>query len=220
MPLPDTFRSARGDARPARRHGQLIPKLARGFTLIELVVTMAIGAVLMAIGVPSFQYVLNSTRVSREMNSLVVSLQYARAEAIKRGQHVILCSATINSAASAAAPSCSGSSSWINGWFIFVDTDNSGTYSSTTDGAPLQVQAAWPIGNSGLYDSFVSDSTSNATQFIFDREGFVTGQTGAVILTLKPHNAGTSQAWTRCLQVAKIGQLTQLKNSTSPTLCQ
>ena len=61
-------------------------KRQNGFTITELLVVMAIVAILLGIGVPSYRYITNSYRLSAEINSLSGDLQYARAEAVKEGQ--------------------------------------------------------------------------------------------------------------------------------------
>ena len=61
-----------------------------GFTLIELMVTVAVAAILLTVGVPSFQYILQSSRVSTQTNELVTGLSTARSEAIRRNREVIV----------------------------------------------------------------------------------------------------------------------------------
>src|SRR5258708_12613339 len=62
-----------------------------GFTVTELMVVLAIVAILLGIGVPSYRYITNSYRMSAEVNGLLGDLQYARSEAIKEGQTVTTC---------------------------------------------------------------------------------------------------------------------------------
>lgn len=76
---------------------------ARGFTLIELMVTIAVAAVLLAIAVPSFTSVINGNRLTGEANELVASLQLARSEAVRRNMQVIVCSSS-NGATCADSP--------------------------------------------------------------------------------------------------------------------
>ena len=75
-----------------------------GFTLVELIVVMAIFAILLAIGAPSYQSITTSNRITAEINGLVTHLQFARAEAVKRGQNVTVASQNGNN--------------WANGWLV------------------------------------------------------------------------------------------------------
>ncbi|QIT56614.1 prepilin-type N-terminal cleavage/methylation domain-containing protein [Aquisalimonas sp. 2447] len=61
-----------------------------GFTLIELMVTLAVAAILLTLGVPSFQYILQSNRVSTQTNELITGISGARSEAVRRNQDVLL----------------------------------------------------------------------------------------------------------------------------------
>jgi len=57
-----------------------------GFTMIEMLMTIAIATIVMMLAVPSFRYVTNSNRIAGEINGLLGDLQFARAEAIKEGK--------------------------------------------------------------------------------------------------------------------------------------
>lgn len=63
----------------------------RGFTIIELMVTLVVAAILLAIAIPSFTYLTVSSKLSTTANSLVNNLMVARAEAIKRNADMNVC---------------------------------------------------------------------------------------------------------------------------------
>lgn len=84
----------------------------QGFTLIELMVTISIAAILLGIAIPSFTSTITSNRLTTNANELVTALNLARSEAIKRGQHVVVKKTGPN---------------WENGWQVFVDIDRSTT---------------------------------------------------------------------------------------------
>ena len=81
-----------------------------GFTLVELMVTVAVMAILAAFAMPSMTALINNVRVSGQTEELVSSLQLARAEAIRRNARVTVCAGT--------GIVCSGSATWGN-WTVF-----------------------------------------------------------------------------------------------------
>ncbi len=64
------------------------PRLARGFTLIELMITAALVAIAASIALPSFQGMIREGRLTAQANELISALNIARSEAIRRGQNV------------------------------------------------------------------------------------------------------------------------------------
>lgn len=67
---------------------------SKGFTIIELMFTVAIAAILMMIAAPSFDQIIRNNRVSTETNKLASAIQEARTEAVKRGTTITLCRST------------------------------------------------------------------------------------------------------------------------------
>lgn len=93
-----------------------------GLTLPELLVTIAVGAIIMALAVPSFQESLVQNRLSTQINDLVLDLNFARSEAVKRGgPTVVLCKSTDGASCSKEADR-----DWGNGWIVFVDSNGDG----------------------------------------------------------------------------------------------
>lgn len=89
------------------------PRSAAGFTLIEMMVTISLVVVVMALAAPSFTAYQRNAELTSAANTLLSSLTAARAEAMKRGRNVTV------------APS--DGTHWSSGWVIFVDEDGSGT---------------------------------------------------------------------------------------------
>jgi len=168
-------------------------KVNSGFTLIELMVVVMIGAILMAIGTPSYRYVTNSNRISAEVNGLLGDLQFARSEAIKEGGTVTVCPAIAPNYAA-----CAINSPWNTGWIVVSPPPLS---------TVLRRQPAFTNNK----DSFVS--VGGQTAITFDRNGFGSAVpvlvNGSVVvkLTTTPDN----QNWTRCVEVVVGGSITTEK---------
>ena len=94
-----------------------------GFTLLELMVVLAIAGVLMAIGIPSMRDFMRNSRITSAANDVMAALHFTRSEAIKRRMPVTLC--TSASAVTDLNPTCAASP-FLTGWISFVDTNQSG----------------------------------------------------------------------------------------------
>lgn len=98
-----------------------LSSLQGGFTILELMAVLTVAAILLAIAVPNMRTLIQDNRIIGTTNELVASINTARAEAISRGEQVVLCR-TVN--ALGTPPSCdrSGTSAqeWGSGWLVYV----------------------------------------------------------------------------------------------------
>lgn len=88
---------------------------ARGFTLVELMVTVVVLVVLVSVAVPSFDNIQLSSRLTSYSTDLVAGSQLARSEAIKRNAPVTLC-------ASSNGTACATNGQWEAGWIVISGT--------------------------------------------------------------------------------------------------
>mgnify|MGYP001557011805 CR=1 FL=1 len=167
---------------------------SKGFTLIELMVTVTLVAVALALGVPSFTTFQRNAELTAAANSLVAAVSAARGEAMKRGMRAMMVPAD--------------GANWSSGWVVFVDKNQSQAYEagsditiSTGDPSPtyLSVTGNGPVGGTTPY-------------IMYDASGYSKlkgGGFGALTLTVARNdvtgNALPSQ--TRRIKIAATGRL-------------
>jgi type IV fimbrial biogenesis protein FimT len=131
-----------------RQQRQEITMKANGFSLIEMMFTVAISAVVLGLAVPSLRDFLNNNRTATQTNDLVSDLTLARNESTKRGMPVTIC-------ASSNGTSC-GIGGWAGGRIVFLDKDGDG--SVDTGDTVLRVAAALPANFTLASANFASAS--------------------------------------------------------------
>ena len=135
-----------------------------GYTLTEILITLAMISIVTAIGVPSMSDFIKNDRLTTQINTLVGHLALARSQAVTLQLPVTVC-------ASSDLTTCS-SNDWATGWIVFVDSDASGGVSPGDE--LLRSQQALE-GNSNLSSTVGSSVT-------FDDRGFAPGAAGSFSL--------------------------------------
>lgn len=90
-----------------------------GFTLVELMITLAIAALLLTVAVPSFNTTIKDNRLVTRANALVSAVGLARSEAVSFGRPASVC-------VSSDQATCTGETNWTLGWMVWVDTNGNG----------------------------------------------------------------------------------------------
>ncbi|NML87024.1 GspH/FimT family pseudopilin [Polaromonas sp.] len=174
----------------------------RGFTLIELMVTLAIAAVLLLVAIPSMTAYKRNAELTSATNTLLSAINGARGEAMKRGMYAMVVPAD--------------GADWNTGWIVFVDKNRSQAYDATVDQTVL---------NQGPLPGYFSvtgngtAATGSAPYIMFDASGYSKTKSssfGDLTLTLTRTDLSGSALddQTRRVVVAKTGRTRTCRPST------
>lgn len=170
-----------------------------GFTLIELMVGVAVLSIILLFGVPSFQGAIASNRLTSATNDLLSAMALARSEAIRRGARVTVCK-------SADGAACTSAGTWQQGWIVFLDTTRAAGDPVVDAGETvLSVVPALP-------DSVTVQGTAAVATFLsFSADGTVRTMTGTALAgTIRVCSTSTALADTtrgRELNISSAGRM-------------
>lgn len=156
-----------------------------GFTLIELMVTIAVLAIVVTIGVPSFRNIIVSNSVSFDRDEFFNLVTFARSEAIKLGTAVTICKSNDGA-------TCTDSLAWNQGWLAFHDADGDGV----VDTGDIAVRSVTSL------DGQVSVSHgSGANRITYDSRGLLLRGQGTISFS---HSAGSQ--YDRAVDIGVTGR--------------
>lgn len=145
----------------------------QAFTLLELMVTLSIVAIVMAIAVPNMSQFVKNDRLTSYTNTLISDLMLARGKAVQRNQPTIVC-------ASNNQTSCTNTN-FKDGWIAGIDIDNDGTLSNADELIRVQNAISGDI-----------DYVDNGLNLIlFDSRGFAPNSSGQISIC---DNRGVNKA--------------------------
>lgn len=166
-----------------------------GFTLTELIVTVAILAIVVGFAIPSLQSFVSSSRVSTLANEFTSGLSYTRGEAVNRNTCVTMC---ITADPSAANPTCTTAlNDWNNGWIIFANPNCNASALDDRDQL-LQVYEGAPTG-----PQLITSSGGGAVRSItFTSRGVPSAIGAARRFTINTGGTSLTPVKTICLDAA------------------
>lgn len=170
---------------------------ATGVTLIELLVTVAILAVILAIGVPSLREMQVRSQVGSITSDFANDVARARTEAITRNSCVAICT-SINTAnaLTGGTPTCAaaGNKNWQNGWIIFANPTCSTTQNNpTTNGSTLI--AVRQAGD----NNFKLESSGSLRRLTFDSRGLTNSLQSNLTLSYEPESVSSPHYRSICI---------------------
>ena len=158
----------------------------RGFSLIELMVTVAVAALVMALGVPSFLRAIGRHAIQAQAEELQDAVRFGRNEAMKRSGPVVLCRTD-----PATPGHCAGTGGSWQTWILFADVARSGAFA-----------AGDPILRQHVEVSRRMTVSSDTASVRFESTGIAHSETGATVFLLAPAGGsadtpGTDRGLTR-----------------------
>ena len=172
-----------------------------GLTAVELLVTIAIVAILATLGAPSFIGIMERWRVRQAAEDLTSTIYFARSEAIKRGGNVVI---TKLPNGTNRCTTATGADNWDCGWFVCEDTNGNDACDSTE---PVLQRVEAPAGLD------ITRSVSNAN-ISLDRWGLVSG--AWVGFSVVPHGKSTADAATRGVCMSAGGRVRVIPSEDVP----
>lgn len=177
---------------------------AKGFTLLELIITVAIAGILLGVGVPGFGSLIKESRISSQYNSLVGSLYQARSEAIKGASDVTVCPKS-----SPGNNQCGGSNDWENGWIVFLDRTNATNEVNASISAGDEIISVKPQIKGNNTISAIGSTTNtvanvqNVSYVRYLQNGASSLSTGSIIICDDTRGAADSRA----LNIVQTGDI-------------
>jgi len=166
-----------------------VSKAERGFTIIELMMTITVLGLLLGVAVPSFLETVRNNRLISRNNEFIGALNMARSEALKRSDSVSIC-------ASADEATCSETNDWGTGWILFTDPNANGTFE-----APDELLQTWGAGP--------PEFTLNASNSFIRFGSIGTSETGIQTFDLVRANCVGLHA--RRISISMIGRISTAK---------
>jgi type IV fimbrial biogenesis protein FimT len=108
-----------------------------GFSLVELMIIVVLISIVAGIAVPNLSPLIKNSRLSSQANGLIIAINLARSEAIKRNLEVFICR-------SADGTSCASNGGWEQGWVVYADLNSNSILDA---GEELRVYPALAKGN-------------------------------------------------------------------------
>lgn len=181
-----------------------------GFSLIELMVTIAIVAILLAVAFPSFEATMRSNRIATASNQLLASLSLTRMEAIRSPGGAAICTSTSGTA-------CNGTS-WNDGWMVWIDQNGNGAFDppSTPALATDDRIVRYEEGVGKVDIQVEAGGSGGATEenlIRFDRRGRLIGDTRTV--AVEPEACSSGSMLRRVIALNASGQGRMAKETCS-----
>lgn len=176
---------------------------AGGFTLLELIITIVVLAIVAAFAVPSFQQTVMNNRLAAQINEASSLISYARGEAAKLQDGVVTVCASADSA------SCSGAGTWETGWIVFRDVDADRTIDAGVD---QLLKVSGPLAGGNTFR--IRGLTSNGGNFIqFASNGFPVPPAGSSAAGTIMICDSRGADWARAIVVGVAGQVRLARNT-------
>lgn len=115
----------------------VVDRKQKGFSFLELMITLGISAILLGLAIPSLQSWHGDSAIVASTNEFVSSIHTARSAAVTRGVRAGMCPSLDPNSANAV---CSASASWSNGWIVFVDDNDNGVRDDPAEDLLLQME--------------------------------------------------------------------------------
>lgn len=166
-----------------------------GFTLIELMVAIAVLVVLVTLAGPSFTNFLLDNRRAATVNEFIAAVNYARATAITQRAAVTICRSATATQTSGTCDTGGSGTGWENGWIIFVDANANGdldTSENTETSVLRRHEALQPgstlHGNNSIVNRITFNNAgvtgNNGTLAYCDRRGFSVDDSRVIVLSV------------------------------------
>ncbi len=168
------------------------PTPQQGFTLLELMITVAIAAILLAIAIPSFQSTIARSQLTTKTNDFLTGLASARTEAIKNNTRAVMCASTNGT-------TCTGAP-WTGGWLVFVDTDRDGALD-----AGEAITKVSQVTNDLSVEGTATVNGAVATPIIFGSDGTLFNNAGGTVRVCKATTALPANENARDIFISTVG---------------